>query len=478
MRWTMRIVGGAAVTLNGNACWPPGCEVTGARVPRRLYCLLVYCALPFAAGWFLWKGWRSAVNRGSLGRRLGYGLEQRTDYPVWIHAASVGEVRSLAPLVRSLHRGGVTLLLTVGTPTGLAQARELYRQLLPPPQPGSREFTVTEAPWDLPGAVRRFLRANQPNVGVFVESELWPNLLDTARRAGIPLGLVSARLSDRSLQRYQRWAPRLMRATVRNFTGIAAQTEADRERFVRLGASREAVSVGGSLKAELQLPPETDKLGGVWRARWAPRRPLWIAGSTHSGEETICLAAQRRLLAAAQERHVAAPLLALAPRHPQRFEEVAIELAAAGFAFARSSQPVTADVSRLDVLLIDEMGALLAWYAAGDAAFVGGSLVPAGGHNLLEPAMLAKPVLAGPHDESAPDAARRLRDAGGLTVVKGPGELAAELTQLFADPHLARMRGARARAGAQPEALASRNALELIARLFAARNDSATGLRE
>jgi len=436
---------------------------------RRLYSLLLYVALPFAAIWFLWNGWRTKANYGSLGARLGFGLEQREDHPLWLHAASVGEVRSLAVLLRALHRAGFALLLTVGTPAGLAQARQLYHELVVQRRAGQRGLSVLAAPWDLPGAARRFLRATQPNIGVIVETELWPNLVNAAQRAGVPLGLVSARLSARSLHGYLRWAPALMRDTVRAFTGISAQTATDRERFLRLGAVPERLQVGGSLKSELQLPPEMHKLAAAWRARWAPDRPLWIAGSTHAGEETICLAAQRSLLANARRRGGRPPLLALVPRHPQRFEEVARELAAAGFAFARSTEAPTSLPPIPDVLLVDEMGALLAWYAAGDVAFVGGSLVPVGGHNLLEPAMLAKPVLAGPHDANAPELARRLRDAGGLVIVEGPEDLTAELDTLLSDPYQARQRGARANAGALPEELGSRRALELVSRLLDAR---------
>jgi 3-deoxy-D-manno-octulosonic-acid transferase len=439
-------------------------------MPRWLYSLLLYCALPFVACWFLWKHRREAGG-ARLAERLGLGLAQRDDHPLWLHAASVGEVRSLAILLRLLHRAGFALLLTVGTPTGLAHARKLYRDLAAAPHPDRRGLVLQAAPWDLPGTVRRFLRANQPHIGVFVETELWPNLLAGARRTQVPLGLVSARLSQRSLHRYLRWAPRLMGDTVRAFAGIAAQGDEDRERFLQLGALPTAVVVGGSLKSEFTLPPQIDKLGAALRAQWAPRRPLWVAGSTHAGEETICLAAQRRLVAVARERGTPPPLLAMAPRHPQRFDDVARELAAAGFTFARSTQPPAPASAAPDVLLIDEMGALMGWYAAADAAFVGGSLVPVGGHNLLEPAMLAKPVLAGPHDANAPEIARRLRDAGGLTVVTGAGELAAELALLFAEPAAARQRGGQASAGALPEQLGSRRALELIARLLAARGN-------
>ena len=436
---------------------------------RLFYSLLLHIAVPLAALRFLWQGWRNKDSRGSLRERLGLGLEQRHDHPLWLHAASVGEVRSLAALLRLLHRGGFTVLLTVGTPTGLAQARRLYRDLARPRLGAHRGLTLLAAPWDLPGVVSRFLRATQLNVGVIVETELWPNPLHAARRAGVPLGLVSARLSERSLNGYLRWAPGLMRDTVRAFTAISAQSEIDGERFQRLGADPDVMSVGGSLKAELYVPPEIHKLAAAWRAQWAPRRPLWVAGSTHAGEESICLAAQRMLLGDARQRGGRPPLLALAPRHPQRFDDVARELAAAGLIFARSGRPSDAPGTEIDVVLVDEMGALLAWYAAGDAAFVGGSLVPVGGHNLLEPATLARPVLAGPHDANAPEVARRLREAGGLMVVNSAEEMARELEALFTRPQMARTRGARASAGALPEELGSRCALEVVQRLLAAR---------
>ncbi len=365
-------------------------------------------------------------------------------------------MRSLAVLLRQLHRAGFPLLLTVGTVTGVAQARELYRDLVKAPRPGRRGLSVQAAPWDLPFAVRRFLRATQPLAGFSLKPSCGRTSLPMhgMRRAAVPgqcaaHGEIAARLPALGSRG-------LMRDTVRAFTGIAAQSEADRTRFVSLGALPEKVSVGGSLKAELELPPEIGKLGAAWRAQWAPRGPLWVAGSTHAGEEMICLVAQRRLLALAREQGSAPPLLALAPRHPGRFDEVARELAAAGFTFARSTQPRSPSMPAPEVLLIDEMGALLGWYAAADVAFVGGSLVPVGGHNLMEPAMLGKPVLAGPHDANAPEIAQRLRRAGGLIVVQGAGELAARLAELLGDPAVARARGAQASAGALPEELGSR----------------------
>jgi 3-deoxy-D-manno-octulosonic-acid transferase len=430
---------------------------------RWLYSLLLRCALPLAAGSFLWRGWRHAAYRGSLRERLGYGLEPRADRPLWLHAASVGEVRALAPLLASLHADGVPLLVTAGTPTGLAMARELFRSM-PRASGGEAALSVQAAPWDLPGAVTRFIAATRPRAGAFVETELWPNLVAAARRAGVPLALVSARLSARSLHRYRRWAPRLLRDTVQSFGAIGAQSEADARRFIELGAPVAAVTVIGNLKFDLPLAPDARARGAALRARWASARPLWVAGSTHPGEEEACLAAQRRLLERAQASGRAPPLLVLAPRRPERFESVAQALAQQGFTVTRSSQPAP-DPVRADVLLVDQMGVLPDWYAACDAAFVGGSLVPVGGHNLLEPALPGKPVLAGPHQQNAPEVAAALAAAGGLHYVKDGEGIAAAVAALLEDRELARQQGERAAAAAAAQRGATARARSLLASL-------------
>lgn len=433
-------------------------------MPRWLYSLMVRCALPIAAGAFLWRGWRQPAYRGSLRGHLGLGLMPRGDRPLWLHAASVGEVRALAPLLQSLHAEGLPLLLTVGTPTGLALARQLVEGM-----PGAASSgpapAVQPAPWDLPGAVARFIAAARPRAGVFVETELWPNLVAGAYQARVPLLLVSARLSARSLQRYQRWAPTLLRDTVQAFAAIGAQTDADAERFIALGAAPAAVSVMGNLKSELPAAPQARALGEALRARWAPTRAMWVAGSTHAGEEQACFAAQRRLMVAAQGSGNKAPLLVLAPRRPERFEQVAQAIARENLFMARSSRLPDGPELAPEVVLVDEMGTLPGWYAAADAAFVGGSLVPAGGHNLLEPAQLGKPVLAGPHQDNAPEIAAGLLAGGGLRVVRDSEELAQQLALLLGDPGLARAEGARAEVAAAAQRGATARARSLLANL-------------
>lgn len=424
-------------------------------MPRWLYSLLLRCLLPFAMLVFAWRGWRHRAYRGSLRERLGLSLPERADRPLWLHAASVGEVQALAPLANALLADHRPLLVTVGTPTGVHHARRLFGD----------SCAVQAAPWDLPGATARFLRANRPRGAVLVEGELWPNLAAQARAAGVPLVLVSGRISARSLRRYRLLARALMRQTVRAFARIGAQDETSRERFVQLGAEPDRVSVIGNLKLDQAPPPEITQQGQALRAQWAPTRPMWVAGSTHEEEEQVLLDAQQQLAQAARAAGRAVPLLALAPRRPERFDAVWRWLQGQGVAAGRSTR-VGAGVVDVDVVLVDEMGSLPRWYAAGDVAFVGGSLVPVGGHNVLEPAMLGRYVLVGPCRMNAPLMVDLLREAGALAVVPGAAALVARLQLLLGEPQQAREGGERARAAVQANQGATGRALQLLGPLL------------
>jgi 3-deoxy-D-manno-octulosonic-acid transferase len=433
---------------------------------RTFYSLLLRLVLPLQALRFWWRGWRHPVYRSSLRAHLSWGLTRRGDRPLWLHAASAGEVQALAGLLQQLreHHPSLPLLLTVGTPIGLLRARELYATWLHTTQADvAPALTVQPAPWDLSGGARRFLLACNPRMGVFVETELWPNLVRAATERRLPLLLVSARVSARSTARYQRWAAGLMRDTVRAFALIATQSAADSERFVSLGAEPARVRAAGNLKFDLPLPPDVAAQGAELRRRLAPQRPMWVAGSTHEGEEAMCLAAQWVLRHAARAAGRPAPLLLLAPRRPERFEAVAQWLIEQGAAWSRYA--LDGGISdATDVLLMDRFGELLICYAACDVCFVGGTLVPVGGHNLLEPAVLGKPVLAGPHCFNAPESARLLAAAGALREVEDGAGLAQALRQWLDDPSLA------ARAGNQGAAAvaANRGAAERTAQAITA----------
>ncbi|MEO8306726.1 MAG: 3-deoxy-D-manno-octulosonic acid transferase [Pseudomonadota bacterium] len=426
---------------------------------RLLYTLLLTLLLPLVSIWMKWRGWRNPAHRGSLRQRLALGLQQRGDRPLWLHAASVGEVQSLAGLVRLLLREQPSqpLVITVGSPTGVARAAALFAE--------SPHVAVSLAPFDLPGVARRFLAANRPRYGAIVETEIWPNMIAVATRCGVPLSMVSARVSQRSTTRYLRYAPGLVRRTLVKFRNIGAQSEADRQRFIQLGADPSRLQVIGNLKFDFPLPQGIAQKGMDLRACYAPHRPMWVAGSTHPGEEEVCIAAQQDLVKRAGSAATVAPLLVLAPRRAERFDEVASWLTGLGISFVRSSRAADGRGAQMEgqVLLVDTLGELLAFYAAGDVAFVGGSLVPVGGHNLLEPAALGKPTVTGPHSFNSPEAARLLEAAGGLTRVTDATTLADAIHGLLTDPVSAKAQGQRAAAAVVANQGAAARALALLA---------------
>jgi 3-deoxy-D-manno-octulosonic-acid transferase len=400
-----------------------------------LYNLAAYLAAPIVSAVFLWRGIRDRAYWRNFAERFGLGAAQIPG-GVWLHAASVGEVQACAPLVSALYRRhpGVPLTVTTLTPTGAARARALFGNLA----------QVRYLPYDVPDAVRRFFRRVQPRLAVIFETELWPNLYRECGRRRVPLVLASARISTRSAGRYRRLGA-LFSGALSHAAVVAAQGEADAERFRSLGADPGSTHVTGNLKFDFELPEGLAGRGAQLRAQYAPGVPLWVAGSTHGGEEAAALAAHRMV----RERYPGA-LLVLAPRHPARFAEVALELEACGMPWVRRSQAPGAGEStsapRVAVLLLDSLGELLEFYAAADLAFVGGSLVPVGGHNLLEPAALGLPILTGPHIFNAPEVARLLSARGAARSVHDARELGAQVNALIGDPAERERLGALARA--------------------------------
>lgn len=397
---------------------------------RLIYLLAVYLAAPIISLMLLWRGlWDRSYWR-NFGERFGFG-PALTPGGVWLHAVSVGEVQACAALVGALHREHPQLPLTVTTftPTGAARARALFGNVA----------QVRYVPYDLPGAVRRFFARVQPRLAVIFETELWPNLYRECGRRRVPLVLASARISERSVSRY-RWLGRLFTDTLSHAAVVAAQAPTDAARFRALGADAAATHVTGNLKFDFELPADIQARGARLRAQYAAQRPVWVAGSTHGGgEEEALLAAQQQLRASVPEA-----LLVIAPRHPQRFAEVAEALTRAGVRFTRRSHSSSA-AADCEVLLLDSLGELLDFYAAADVAFVGGSLVAVGGHNLLEPAALGVPLLTGPYTFNSEDIARLLIAQGAAEVVHTPAELAARVSSLLSDPEARARIGARGR---------------------------------
>jgi 3-deoxy-D-manno-octulosonic-acid transferase len=386
-----------------------------------------YLLAPFYLVALLWRGRReSKYGRGFSER---FGLGESLPAPVWLHAASVGEVQAAAILVAALRRrdAQLPLLVTTTTAAGRERACALFE---------SQGVAVRYAPLDLPGSVRRFMQRVRPRLAIVLETEIWPNLLQACSAAQVPVVLASARVSERSARRY-RWLGSALRAVLATVAQVAAQSAADAQRFQDLGVPVARIRVTGNLKADLVVPDTVLDNGLRLRATLAPHRPVWVAGSTHEFEEQQVLQAHR----AVRRTHPSA-LLVLVPRHPRRFPAVAEWLQREQVAVARLSrgEPVTEGT---EVLLVDTLGQLLDFYAAGDVAFVGGSLVQVGGHNLLEPAALSRPVLTGPHHGNAGEILQTLLAADGVRVVSDAVQLGRAVSELLADV------GARQRMAAQ-----------------------------
>jgi 3-deoxy-D-manno-octulosonic-acid transferase len=390
---------------------------------RFLYTLAVYLAAPLVCLVMLWRGLRDSTYWHHFGERFGFG-ERLEPAGIWVHAVSVGEVQASAALVSTLRERypGVQVVVTTLTPTGAVRARALFKDLA----------HVRYIPFDLPGSVRRFFNRVQPRLAVIFETELWPNLYHECGRRRIPLVLASARISPRSVSRYRRLGS-LFRDALSRGVVVAAQGEGDADRFRSLGADPDNTHVTGNIKFDFSVPHDMPERGQRLREFYAAARPMWVAGSTHEGEEEMVLEAHQAIRGV----HPRA-MLVLVPRHPTRFDEVAYAMQRTGVRFVRRSQrageKAGAAAASADVLLVDTLGELLDFYAASDVAFVGGSLVPIGGHNLLEPAALGLPILTGPYNSNSEDVAKLLIARGAAEVVHDAGELAARVAGLLSNP--------------------------------------------
>lgn len=413
---------------------------------RFLYTLLVHALLPWAALYLLWRARRQPEYLAHWGERFGFFRAVAPAQPViWIHAVSVGETRAAQPLVAALRERypGHRILMTHMTPTGRATSAALF---------GDAVLRVY-LPYDTPWAMRRFLRRFRPVLGIVMETELWPNLVAACRAMDIPLVLVNARLSEKSARGYARF-PQLARQTLQNLRAIAAQSENDARRLMALGAS--AVEVLGNLKFDVAPPADLPD----FRARIGTR-PVFLCASTREGEEALILDAWLKL------GDFGTALLAIVPRHPQRFDEVAKWIEARGLKLQRRSdgRPVAADTQ---VWLGDSLGEMFAYYAAADVAFVGGSLLDYGCQNLIEPCALGVPVLFGPSTYNFAEAAREALFAGAARQVPDAASLVATALALLSDAPGRQAMGEAARRFAQAHRGATERTLALIARFIRA----------
>ena len=393
---------------------------------RILYAILTYVLLPVYALYWIVRGIANRSYWDRVGQRFGIGFPLLSGGSIWIHAVSVGEVQASAPLVRALQARFPTrqILLTTVTPTGAARVRSLFGD----------EVCHCYIPFETPSAVSNFFDAIQPALALIMETEIWPNLYRGCGLRKIPLILVSARISPKSVKNYSRLLP-LFRETLSHGILIAAQGEADANRFLMLGASPERTWITGNIKFDIEMPPDLGVRGAKLRHDFIGNRPVWIAASTHDGEEEQVLDAHRIIL-----KKMPDAALILVPRHPERFSGVQslLQRQKVKFVSRTSRKNFTAST---EVLLGDTMGELPLFYAASDVAFVGGTLVPVGGHNLLEPGALGLPVITGPHLFNTQDIADLFADAGASRIVQNADELAHSVLRLLIDEELAQETG-------------------------------------
>lgn len=419
---------------------------------RWLYLLLLHLLTPFVLLRLLWRSRQIRGYRERIGERFGFVEPAPDGVAVWVHAVSVGESLAALPVIRRLveRHGANRVWVTTTTPTGSERVRAAL----------AGQVQHSYAPYDLPGAVARFLDRARPRQVVIMETELWPTLFRHLRRRGVPLTIANARLSPRSFAGYSRVAG-FAREVLGDTTRVAAQSAIDAQRFEALGAP--VVEVIGNLKFDVDPPQAQVQAGRALRARLGPTRPVWIAASTHEREEAAALDVQRRLV-----ERLPDALLILVPRHPQRFDEVARLVARSGQALLRRSALDEGPLAPVSVLLGDSLGEMWMYLAAGDLAFVGGSLVEVGGHNVLEPAALGLPVLFGPHMHNFLAARDLLLGADAALEVADAEALAGQVRALLSDPA---RRGHMGQAGSAA-VLANRGALE---RLLLALGQTASG---
>lgn len=396
-------------------------KVVYTSVMRFLYTSLLYLLLPFAFLRLWLRSFKAAAYRQRWAERLGYFKSPVQTPSLWLHAVSLGEVNAASPLIKALLQRypNTPLVITTMTITGSETVERLF---------GSSVFHVY-LPYDLPFAIKGFLKRTQPKLAIIMETELWPNLFHHCAKRSIPLTVVNARLSTHSFKNYQRLG-KLIHPILNCVSILAAQTAGDAERFIQLGLSPERAQILGNIKFDVSLDPKSIAAGKALRESWG-RRPVWIAASTHAGEEEYILDAFTEI-----KKRLPEALLVLVPRHPQRFDEV-IALCSQRFkVLSRTQQKElnkNCDAST-DVFVGNTLGEMPLFYATADVAFLGGSLVPIGGHNLLEPAMLSLPTLTGPHLFNFTEISQLLIRAGATIKIEDPKMLATETISLLTDP--------------------------------------------
>lgn len=396
---------------------------------RLIYSFLLYLLQPLIWLRLFIRGRKAPAYRKRWAERYGFCRGKVEQNGIMLHSVSVGETLTAIPLVRALRYRYPTLPITVTTmtPTGSERVMSAFGD----------DVHHVYLPYDLPGSVNRFLNQVSPKLVIVMETELWPNLIHQLNKRKIPLVIANARLSERSARGYGKLG-KTIRTMLQKITLIAAQNKEDGERFIQLGLKRSHLAITGSLKFDISVTPELSARALTLRRQWAPHRPVWIAASTHDGEENILLQAHATLLQRFPDL-----LLILVPRHPERFPTAQQLVAQAGMGYInRSSGEIPTEQTQ--VIIGDTMGELMLLYGIADLAFVGGSLVERGGHNPLEPAAHAVPVLMGPHIFNFKVICNKLEQANGLIAVNDVTSLAEQITLLLSDDDFRRYCGQQA----------------------------------
>ena len=406
------------------------------RAVRTLYSVVLYLMVPVVLVRLLWRGLYNSGYWRRWPERFGFVPVLRDAPVIWVHAVSVGEVRAAQPLVRRLleTHPHYKILITTMTPTGSEQVVSLFGD----------SVAHCYVPYDLPSAVARFLDRTRPRLALIMETELWPNIFHLCRARAIPVCVANVRMSEMSMRRYLRFK-RLTAATLQQVNMLAVQSAADAARLRAMGAPDTVIRVTGSIKFEINLPASLREIAEVLRDAWARERSIWIAASTHDGEEEQVLVAYEEI-----KNRIPSLLLVLVPRHPERCAAVARLCRRAGRSVVLHSErrPIGAAI---DVVLGDTMGELQVFFMASDAAFIGGSLVASGGHNLLEAAAVGVPVVFGPHMFNFAEISQLTLEHGAGTQVRDAGELARAVIDYLERPDL------RSRAGEAGQRMVAQN---------------------
>lgn len=401
--------------------------ITYPVILRTFYACIWWLLLPLAVLHLLFRSVRQPAYRQFLNERFGC-YKALLANPIWLHAASLGEVNAAAPLLRDLRaeHPNIALLITCQTPAGRQSAQALMLD----------NCLCVYSPFDVAWATRHFIRHFQPRLALIVETEIWPNLYLSAHQANVPLLIINARMTKRSFQRYNK-LPTLFAQTLALVDGIACQTDADAQRFIALGAKPANVSISGNMKWDMRPAQSTIATAQLLRAKW-PQRPIWLAASTHADEEPMVLAAHCEIL-----QQWPNALLLWAPRHSERFAPVAALLTAQKVIVSNRSIDFE-PTDQAQVFLIDTLGELQRFMPCADLVFVGGSLQNIGGHNVLEPAALGLPIIVGPYTQNFTEIIAVLKNASAVCEVLDANSLAKQLLHLLNSPNQASVLGQNA----------------------------------